>query len=194
MDKFIKLAIIFGSIALSHFAGITIFLRSERFKALGEALTIIGTTLFGSGRLLIARIYHIEGHYPNAFLFWGIGAALLAWTMPSIAQAIIAAILFALWAIMEGADFDTSVPYIFGLLLLLFPLAYIKRNGLLVCMLLLALGFSTLSVVAANNDEIVVYSLLSLFTLYTAAGIIHQKFSKFENFGRIYRFLGLQKL
>jgi hypothetical protein len=111
--------------------------------------------------------------------------------MPSIAQGIIAAILFTLWAIMEGAAFETSIPYVFGLLLLLFPLAYIKRNGLLICVLLLALGFSTLFVVAANNDEIVFYSLLSLFTLYTAAGIIQQKFSKFESFGRIYRLLGL---
>ncbi|MHC4194768.1 MAG: DUF2157 domain-containing protein [Planctomycetota bacterium] len=191
MSKFTKLAIIFGSIAISHSVGITTFLRSERFKALGEALTIIGTMLFGSGIWLIAQIYHIEEHFPNAFLFWGIGAALLAWTMPSIAQAVIAAILFTLWAIMEGAAFGTSVPYIFGLLLLLFPLAYIKRNGLLICVLLLALGFSTLFVVAADSDEIVFYSLLSLFTLYTATGIIQQKFSKFENFGPIYRFLGL---
>ncbi|MCJ7692349.1 MAG: hypothetical protein MUO22_02900, partial [Sedimentisphaerales bacterium] len=102
-----------------------------------------------------------------------------------------AAILFTLWAIMEGTAFGTSIPYIFPLLLSLFPLAYAKRNGLLIGVLLLALGFSTLFVVAANNDEIVFFSLLSLFTLYTATGIIQQKFSKYENFGPIYRFLGL---
>ncbi len=181
MSKFTKLTIIFGSIALSHFAGITIFFRSKRFKALGEALTIIGTMLFGSGIFLVAQIYHINEHFPNAFLLWGIGAALLAWTMPSIAQAVMAAILFTLWAIMEGVAFGISIPYIFGLLLLLFPLAYIKRNGLLVGVLLLALGFSTLFVVSADNDEIVFYVLLSLFTLYTAIGIIQQKFDKFES-------------
>ena len=191
MSKFTKLAIIFGSIIISHSAGLTIFLRSERFKSLGEALTIIGTMFFGSGIWLIAQIYHIEEHFPNAFLLWGIGAALLAWTMPSIAQAIIAAILFTLWAIMEGVAFGTSIPYIFPLLLLLFPLAYLKRNGLLIGVLLLALALSTLFVVAADYDEQAFYALLSLFTLYTALGIIHQKFSKFENFGPIYRFLGL---
>ena len=191
MHKFTKLAIIFGSIIISHSVGIITFLRSERFKALGEALTIVGTMLFGSGIWLIAQIYHIEEHYPNAFLFWGIGAALLAWAMPSVAQAIIAAILFTLWAIMEGTDFGTSIPYIFPLLLLLFPLAYIKHNRLLICVLLLALAFSTIFVVTTNHDEIVFYVLLSLFTLYTAAGIIHQKFGKFENFAPVYRFLGL---
>ena len=191
MDKFTKLAIIFGSIAISHSLGITTFLRSERFKALGEALTIIGTMLFGSGIWLIAQIYHIEEHFPNAFLLWGIGAALLAWAIPSVAQAIIAAILFTLWAIMEGVAFGTSIPYIFPLLLLLFPLAYIKRNGLLICVLLLALGFSTLFVVAADYYTLAFYTLLSLFTLYVATGIIHEKFRKFEKFGQIYRFLGL---
>ncbi len=193
MTKFTKLGLIFGSIIISHTIGITVFLHSEKFKSLGEALTIIGTMFFGAGIFLIAQIYHIDEHFPNAFLFWGIGAALLAWTIPSIAQAIIAAILFTLWAIMEGAAFGAPIPYVFGLLLLLFPLAYIKRNGLLICILLLSLAFSTIFVVTANheNEEIVFYSLLSLFTLYTATGIIHQKFSKFEQFGHIYRFLGL---
>jgi len=191
MSKFTKLAIIFSSIGISHFAGIAVFLQSERFKAVGQALTIIGTMLFGAGIFLIAQIYHINEHYPNAFLFWGIGAFLLAWAMPSIAQAIIAAILFTLWAIMEGTNFGTSIPYIFGLLLLLFPLAYIKRNGLLIGVLLLALGFSAIFVVAANNGEVAFYTLLSLFAFYTAVGIIHQKFSEFEHFGPIYRFVGL---
>lgn len=191
ISKFTKLSIIFGSIAISYSVGITTFLRSEKFKVLGEAFTILGIMLFGSAIFLITQIYHIEEHFPNAFLFWGIGAFLLAWAMPSIAQAVIAAVIFALWAIMEGAAFGTSIPYIFPFLLLLFPLAYIKRNGLLLCVLLLALGFSTPFIVEAYDDEIVLYSILSLFTFCTAIGLIQQKFSKFENFAPIYHFLGL---
>lgn len=193
MDKFMKLSLIFSSIIVSHAVGITVFFRSERFQALGEALAIIGTMFFGAGIFLVAQIYHIDEHFPNAFLFWGIGAGLLAWTMPSVAQAIMAAILFTMWSVMEGAAFGAPTPYIFVLLLLLFPLAYIKRSSLLIFVLLLSLVFSSIFVITCNNENggIVFYSLLSLFTFYTAAGIIHQKFSKFEQFCRIYYFVGL---
>ena len=88
MSKFAKLSVVFGSLVLAHLVGISLFIRSERFKGLGEAITVLGTMLFGAGIWLIAQIYHIEEHFPNAFLLWGIGAMLMAWTMPSVIQAI----------------------------------------------------------------------------------------------------------
>lgn len=39
--------------------------------------------LFGAGIWLVAQIYHIEEHYPNGFLIWGLGAMALAWALPS---------------------------------------------------------------------------------------------------------------
>jgi len=188
MTKAVKLSLIFASIIISHSVGITIFLRSQKFKALGEGLTLLGTILFGAGIFLIAQIYHIDEHYPNAFLFWGIGAFLMAWAMPSIAQAIIAAIILTFWAIFEGVDFGTSMPYTFALLGLLLPLAYKKRNGLCLCVILLAIAVSTIFVVAACFNSVNVFvSLLSLFTAYTAIGILHQKSETFAKFGSVYR-------
>ena len=78
MSKYAKLAIVFGSLIFSHIIGITLFLRTQRFKGIGEAVCLLGTMLFGAGIWLIAQIYHIEEHYPNAFLLWAIGAILLA--------------------------------------------------------------------------------------------------------------------
>lgn len=190
MSKLAKLAVIFGSLILAHLIGINFFVRSDRFKGLGEAITVLGTMLFGAGIWLIAQIYHIEEHFPNAFLFWGAGALLMAWTMPSVIQAVLAAVLLTIWTATESVAFDTAVPYVFVFLLSLFPLAYKKHNGLLVSVLLLAVGFSTLFVVSAIEGDMVFYALLSLSVLYTAIGLIHQKPGKFEKFGQIYWFWG----
>ena len=191
LSKYTKLAVIFGFLILSHSTGLVIYFRTERFKAVGESLTVLGTMLFGAGIWLIAQIYNIQEHFPNAFLFWGIGATLLAWTLPSISQAIIAAILFTIWAMAEGTSFGTPVPYIFPLLLSLFPLAYKKENSFLLTVLLVAISLSVIPVVAAYDDELILFSLLNLFVLYVVAGVNHRKWSDLDEFGQTYRFLGL---
>ena len=44
-----------------------------------KSLHLAGTILFGAGIWLVAQIYHIDEHYPNAFFFWGFGAMTMAW-------------------------------------------------------------------------------------------------------------------
>ena len=51
----------------------------------------LGTMFFGAGIWLIAQVYHIDEHYPNGFLLWGLGALAMAWALRSIPQAIVAA-------------------------------------------------------------------------------------------------------
>jgi uncharacterized membrane protein len=193
MTKFTKLSVVFGSLVLAHFIGITLFIRSDRFKGIGEALCVLGTMLFGAGIWLVAQIYHIEEHFPNAFLLWGIGAMLLAWTMPSVMQAIIAAVLFTIWAATESVEFSTAMPYVFALLLLLFPVAYNKRSRVLLFILLLAFVISIIFMVCIyTTDELIVFRvLLSIFAIYAAAAMIQQKFAKFEIFAPVYLFLGM---
>ncbi len=192
MSKFTKLLVVFGSLALAHLVGISLFIRSERFRGLGEAITVLGTMLFGAGIWLIAQIYHIEEHFPNAFLLWGIGAMLLAWTMPSVIQAIIAAVMFAIWASAECTEFSTAMPYVFVLLLLLFPIAYNKYSKVLLAVLLLAFAVSTIFVFAACHSALLVfYALLSVFAIYTAAAMVQQRFNRFELFAPVYFFLGM---
>jgi uncharacterized membrane protein len=192
MSKFAKLAVVFGSLALAHLVGISLFIRSERFRGLGEAITVLGTMLFGAGIWLIAQIYHIEEHYPNAFLLWGLGAMLMAWTMPSVIQAIIAAVLFTIWAAMEFAAFGTAMPYVFVLLLLLLPIAYSKYSKVLLAVLLLAFAISAIYVFAAyGNALLVFYVLLCVFAIYTAAAMIQQKFAGFEALSSVYFFPGM---
>ena len=193
MDKFAKLATVFGSLILAHLAGVSIFTMTERFKGLGESLCLLGTMLFGAGIWLVAQIYHIEEHFPNAFLFWGMGAFLMAWAMPSLIQAALAAVLFALFAIMEGSAFSTAVPYVFIFLLLLLPLAYRKRSSFLLAVILLSAACSILPMTSSYSQQamMVFFALLGIFIFYTAAGLVHQKFSGFENFSSVYCFIGI---
>jgi uncharacterized membrane protein len=107
IPRFIKLALILVSISLAHGSGIWL-MRSGR-TAVGEAITLLGTMLFGAGIWLIAQIYHIEEHYPNAFLIWSLGALGMAWALPSISQAALATLLVTIWCGMEGFNFDRSM-------------------------------------------------------------------------------------
>jgi uncharacterized membrane protein len=190
MSKVSKLGTIFSALIISHIIGISLFLKSEQFEKVGEALTILGTMLFGAGIWLIAQIYHIDEHFPTAFFIWGLGALALAWTMPSIAQAICAAILFTIWVMTEATSFDTSIPYALVFILLLFPMAYKQRSSLLLGVLLFAFGISTIFIAAPTAKSATFHSILGLLILYTSIGLIHQKSKKFENFAPVYFYIG----
>lgn len=127
MHKFAKLAIIFAALISAH--GAALFVRRP---AASETLHILGTMMFGAGIWLVAQVYHIEEHYPNAFLAWGIGALALAWTLPSVPQALMAASLLVLWNGFEVFQFRNPnhiAPLLifFGIL----PLAWRLRSRLL---------------------------------------------------------------
>lgn len=108
MHKFTKLGVIFSGLAVAHGAGLW-FNRRALPDGVAEAAHLLGTMLFGAGIFLIAQIYHISAHYPNAFLVWGLGALLLTWTLPSVSQGVLAALLLCIWACAESASYDTSL-------------------------------------------------------------------------------------
>jgi len=102
IPKAAKLGVIFGGLGGLHGAGIWLFLRDDWRRQLGEAVSLLGTMLFGAGIWLVAQIYHIEEHYPNGFLTWGLGALAMAWAMPSVAQALLATTVLCIWGCTEG--------------------------------------------------------------------------------------------
>jgi len=81
IPKFGKLGLVFGALVTAHAAGLRLFQRTDWRKQLGEALSLLGTMLFGAGIWLVAQVYHINEHYPNGFLLWAAGAVALAWTL-----------------------------------------------------------------------------------------------------------------
>jgi uncharacterized membrane protein len=107
MSKLLRLAIIFASLwALLALAGWA-WLREHR--AFGEAAALAAVALYGAGIMLIAQMYHMSGHPPDAVLLWGVGtlaAGLLTRCNPVLAAALV---LFVVWSFME--TFMQTVPW-----------------------------------------------------------------------------------
>ena len=131
MSHISKLATIFLALLAAQLAGIWFRFRANN-HVLGEGVLGLGTILFGAGIILIAQIYHIDEHYPNAFLAWGLGALAMAWAVASVAQGLIAVALLVLWFFVELNSFHhmlhVAAPLI-GLGLL--PLAWQLRSRVL---------------------------------------------------------------
>lgn len=166
MHRYSKLAVIFGGFALSHLAALA--LRSQ--PRLSQALHLLGTMIFGAALWLIAQIYHIDRHYPDAFMFWSLAALLMAWLLPSVGQAMLAVLLISCWTLSEVVDFERlhlqgSVLLLLGVL----PLAHILRSPILLRLVLAALPLCfLLSAWRVDADAVLFYGLL-LGAVYLSA-------------------------
>lgn len=191
MTKFSKLAVIFLALIISHSIGMRLFLKSERFKGLGEAISVLGTMLFGAGIWLVASIYHIEEHYPNAFFVWALGAFLLAMAMPSVLQGILAAVLLAIWAGAESMEFYRPMFWAIPLLLCVFVLAHRRISKLLLVVVMLSLWVTTAFLAGSYFESwLTLLILLSISACYMAAGYISSWYGSFRESKGIYTSLG----
>jgi uncharacterized membrane protein len=167
IPKAFKLLLVFGALVTAHGAAMRLAHRPEANRALVEGLHALGTMLFGAGIWLVAQIYHIDEHYPNAFLVWSLGALALAWAMPSIVQALLALFLVAFWAGIEVFQFRTPMhgaPLLVAAGVL--PLAWWRRSPALLGSALAVLFLVTaLAVVWVELDAL----LPLLFMMGTAA-------------------------
>jgi uncharacterized membrane protein len=71
-------------------------------EAFGHTAMLVGSGVFGAAIMLIAQMYHIDGHPPDAVLVWGIGAALAGVALRSSPSLVLAALLLALWSGWES--------------------------------------------------------------------------------------------
>ena len=132
IPKAAKLALVFGALAAAHGAAMAVARRADTHHGVVEGLHVLGTMLFGAGIWLVAQIYHIDEHYPNAFLVWSLGALALAWAIPSVIQALLALFLVSFWAGVEVFEFHTPMHaapllVVIGVL----PLAWWRRSSVL---------------------------------------------------------------
>ena len=171
MHKFVKLALVFGAVLAAHGAGLYLSASDNAKRGLVESLHVMGTMLFGAGIWLVAQIYHINEHYPNAFFIWGLGALALAWAMPSIAQGLMAVLLIFLWGCFEVFDFSSpNYPGPWIVLIGILPLAWMQRSRVLLFFALVA--FITLYAVNVGQveDDLLIGALFYCACLYLAAG------------------------
>jgi uncharacterized membrane protein len=166
MGKFSKLAVIFSALIAAHLAAF--FLRS-RHHVYSESLFALGTMLMGAGIFLVGQVYHLDSHYPNAFLFWSLGALALAWALPSLTQAFMAIVLVITWHLSEVFDFQFAnhsalVIVLAGLL----PLVW-RLNSPILARFISATLFVTLGFTVGTVDgDMVVITLLSTAMVFIA--------------------------
>ncbi len=140
IPKFGKLGIVFGAIAAAHGGGLWWRRRGGWRHGLAEVAFLLGTMVYGAGIWLVAQIYNIDEHYPNGFLYWGIGALALAWALESVPQALLATVTLAIWGVSECADFERPAGWALVLVAAgLGPLVWRKRSAVLGAAVLAAL-------------------------------------------------------
>ncbi len=171
MGKHLKLAVIFGSLIAAHS---TAFFFISHNKVLSESLFVLGTMFMGSSIFLVGQIYHLDTHYPNAFLLWSVGALGLAWALPSLSQAFMAILLVSCWHIAEVFDFDyANHSALLLILIAVFPLVWRLHSPVHArftsATLLISLA---LNILAIDEDMVGVIMLMSAGALISSEQII----------------------
>jgi uncharacterized membrane protein len=186
-----KLGLILAALAGLHATSLWLWPQTGWRRQVGEAVGLLGTMFFGAGIWLVAQAYHIEEHFPNGFLVWGLGALAMGWTMPSVAQGLLAAVALAIWGCTEAVQFDTAV-HLAPLLILagVAGLAYWLRS-----LLLLAAGLVAVSVTLLFNTGVVSWRLLCSVAMNTAVlfvgvSALAARWDRFPRGGLVWRGLG----
>jgi uncharacterized membrane protein len=102
IPRLFRLALIFGSLFASY--GIAGVLFERNHPAFAHAAVLAGAALFGAGIMLIAQMFHIEGHPPGAVLTWALGALLAGVVLKSNPTLALAMLLMGLWGGWETTD------------------------------------------------------------------------------------------
>jgi len=192
LPKAAKLALVFLSLLVAHGAALIFRLKKPLNRNLIEGFHVVGTMMFGAGIWLIAQIYNIDEHYPDAFLIWGLGALVLAWAIPSVIQGLIANLILTAWGTSELVDFENLHIASIGLIVLgIVPLAWIERSRtLLMVALLSSLLLLLLNTNLYTNSTIVFYMLASLSMLLIAAAYVANR-STFPGSADVLRSVGV---
>jgi len=102
MARLFRLVLIFGGLFAAY--GVTGVLFERRHPAFAHAAILVGVALFGAGIMLIAQMYHIDGHAPDAVLTWALGALLAGVVLRSDPALALAMLLMGLWSGWEMSD------------------------------------------------------------------------------------------
>lgn len=107
MSKLGRVLLLMAAMWSTFAVGVWLYRTSHDY--LLEAVLLLGAAVFGGNIMLVAQIYHIEGHYPDAFFLWGAGALLVAVLLASRAALTLAFLALIWWAGAEIIQFDHKV-------------------------------------------------------------------------------------
>ena len=109
MSDMARIAVLIFGTVVFNVAG---FLVRERTgnRLTGEALLLIGSTVFGASIFLVAQIFNVRGNWPDGFMLWMLGTLAMAYVMRStglhvlgLVLALIASIGYPISLLTEGS-------------------------------------------------------------------------------------------
>ncbi|MEZ5926803.1 MAG: DUF2157 domain-containing protein [Hyphomicrobiaceae bacterium] len=99
MPRLVRLSLLGAGMWAAY--GLAAWLYVKEHPAFGHAAVLLGSAIFGASIMLIAQMYHIEGHPPGAVLVWGLGTALAAVLFRSNPAYALAIGLAGIWGVWE---------------------------------------------------------------------------------------------
>ena len=102
---------IFGGLFGAY--GIAGALFERKHPTFAHAAILAGVAIFGAGIMLIAQMFHIEGHPPDAVLTWALGALAAGVILQSKPALALAMLLVCLWSGWETTDRRGEVHWAF---------------------------------------------------------------------------------
>lgn len=96
MPRLLRLGMLVAALWASFGTALALFRRDH--TGFAHAAVLTGCGVFGASIMLIAQMYHIEGHPPDAVLTWGLGSALAGVALRSNPALVLATLLLGLWS------------------------------------------------------------------------------------------------
>lgn len=173
MPRLLKLSVIFTAFLVSQASALW---YDKRHRIAGEGLALLGTMIFGAAIWLISQIYHIDAHYPNAYLLWGLAALAMAWARQSAVQGLCALLLLTCWAGLEILDFNRPT-YIASLIVLIGigSLAWRLRAAWLVFATLCSSLFLWIFGLEPLADDHLIFITLATAIAFVSLGLATQR-------------------
>ena len=113
MPRLFRLALIFVALFASY--GVAGVLFERKHPIFAHAAVLVGVSIFGAGIMLVAQMFHIEGHPPDAVLTWAMGALAAGVILKSNPALAVAMLLVCLWAGWETMDSSKAFwPFLIG--------------------------------------------------------------------------------
>lgn len=179
MPRLFRLALIFGALFASY--GIAGVLFERKHPTFAHAAVLVGVSIFGAGIMLIAQMFHIEGHPPDAVLTWALGALAAGVILKSNPALAVAMLLVCLWSGWETTDTGwTHWPFLWGWAAVTAAIAWQRWGaGLHLAAVAMALWIVSLgyTLFDGNGHGIVVGLGLLIAAAGVAAPIVDERFS-----------------
>lgn len=173
------------------FQGVGYHWRFGPRPALGQAMLLLGTLLFGANIGLIAQVYHIPGHWSGGFGPWAFAATAIAYVTGSIPVMLLA--IFAGATAFFGALGDDRTLWSYSVMVgfQTIPFALQHRSALVMVpgMLLFALGL-TLGVGPGTSPHVMIAAVCVAAALFSLIAFTLRLEPNYERLGRIAQRLG----